>query len=95
MDLVRHSLAIVFVFGLLWTALWFVRKKGWTSTRRSKAPPGLLESRGKLALTPLHSIHLVRIGDRTLAIALHPKGVTLLGDAGAANGHQREQRAAL
>ena len=28
MDIVRQSLAITFVFALLWTALWLLRKKG-------------------------------------------------------------------
>lgn len=79
MDIVRQSLAILFVFSLLWTALWLLRKKAWV--RRNKTVPGLLESRGKLALTARHSIHLIRIGDRNLIVALHPDGVTFLGDA--------------
>ena len=79
MDIVRQSLAILFVFSLLWTALWLLRKKAWV--RRNKTAPGLLESRGKLALTARHSIHLIRIGDRNLIVALHPDGVTFLGDA--------------
>ncbi len=41
---------------------------------------GGLESRGKLALTARHSIHLIRVGDRNLILALHPEGVTFLGD---------------
>jgi flagellar biogenesis protein FliO len=82
MDIVRESLAIVFVFALLWTALWFVRKKGWAGMiRRTKPLPGLLESRGKLMLTARHSVHVIRIGDRNLILALHPDGVTFLGDA--------------
>ena len=80
MDLVRQSLAIVFVFALLWTALWFVRKKGWM-VRRTKPAPGRLESCGKLVLTARHSVHLIRAGDRNLILALHPDGVTFLGDA--------------
>ncbi len=49
----------------------------------SKAAPSLLESRGKLALTARHSIHLIRIGDRNIILALHPEGVTFLGEASA------------
>ena len=95
MDIVRQSLAIVFVFALLWTALWFVRKKGWTGMiRRAKPLPGLLESRGKLVLTAQHSVHLIRIGDRNLILALHPDGVTFLGDAHpAANCEPKEMAA--
>ncbi len=49
--------------------------------RRTKSVAGLLESRGKLALTARHSVHLVRVGDRNLILALHPDGITFLGDA--------------
>lgn len=77
MGIIRQSLAIVLVFALLWATRWLLRKKGW----RTKAAPVLLESRGKLALTARHSIHLIRIGDRNLIVALHPDGVTFLGDA--------------
>jgi len=94
MDIVRQSLAIVFVFALLWTALSFLRKKGWTRSWKTKALPGLLESRGKLALTARHSIHLIRIGDRSLILALHPDGVTFLGDALAAADCERKEMSA-
>jgi flagellar biogenesis protein FliO len=92
MDIFRQSLAILFVFALLWTALWFVRKKGWTGMRRFKTVPGLIESRGKLTLTARHSVHLVRIGDRTLVLALHPDGVAFLGDAAPAAGRECIER---
>jgi flagellar biogenesis protein FliO len=81
MDIAQQSLALLLVFGLLWTALWFLRKKGWTGMRRAKPVSGTLESRGKLPLTAQHSIHVIRVGDRNLILALHPKGVTYLGDA--------------
>jgi flagellar biogenesis protein FliO len=76
MEIIRQLLAVVLVFAFLWTARWLLRKRAW----RAKSAPALLESRGKLALTPRHSIHLIRIGDRDLIVALHPDGVTFLGD---------------
>ena len=80
MNMVRQSLAITFVFALLWTALWFLRKRG--SIRlgfpRARVTNDVLESRGKLALSPQHSIHIVRIGERDVVVAVHPAGVTLL-----------------
>jgi flagellar biogenesis protein FliO len=94
MDIVRQSLAIVFVFALLWTALLFLRKRGWSGLRRTKLMPDLLESRGKLTLTARHSIHLVRIGDRNLILALHPEGVTFLGDTPVASDSAPESMAA-
>jgi flagellar biogenesis protein FliO len=81
MDIVRYSISLVFVFMLLWTALYYLRKQGWTAVRRTKTAPGVLESRGKLMLTARHSVHLIQVGDRNLILALHPEGVTFLGDA--------------
>jgi len=82
MDIVRQSLAITFVFALLWLALWLLRRKGAVrlNGRRSRAGAGILESRGRLALTAQHSIHLVRVGQRELVLALHPSGVTVLAE---------------
>jgi flagellar biogenesis protein FliO len=82
MDIVRQSLAITFVFALLWTALWLLRKKGriHIGTRKIHGESGLLESRGKLVLSQQHAIHLVRIGQQDLVLALHPAGVTLLAE---------------
>lgn len=78
MDLLRQTLALALVFGLLWAARWLLRRN-----RSWRIRPGaeLLESRAKLALTARHSVHLVRIGDRTLILALHPEGITFLGDS--------------
>ncbi len=80
MDIVRQSLAITFVFALLWGALWFLRKRGniRIGFPRTRAPHRVLESRGQLALGPQHSIHVIRIGERDMVVAVHPAGVTLL-----------------
>ena len=81
MDIVRQSLAIVFVFALFWTALWLCGRKDGLGCGEPIFCPNRLESRGKLVLSARHSIHLIRIGDRNLILALHPEGVTFLGDA--------------
>ena len=81
MDLARESLAITFVLGALWAALWLLKRKGLVRTRGSSSSRGSLESCGKLSLTAQHSIHLVRIGDRNLVLAVHPGGITFLCDA--------------
>jgi len=80
MDVIRQSLAITFVFLLLWAALWFLRKRRGVSISRGRANKGLMESRAKLALSAQHAMHLVRVGDRDLVVAVHPSGVTLLCD---------------
>jgi flagellar biogenesis protein FliO len=80
MDVIRQSLAITFVFLLLWAALWFFRKRRGVSISRGRANKGLMESRAKLALSAQHAVHLVRVADRDLVVAVHPSGVTLLCD---------------
>jgi len=80
MDVIRQSLAITFVFLLLWAAVWFLRKKRGISFPAGRANKGLLELRAKLSLSAQHAVHLVRIGDRELILAVHPSGITLLCD---------------
>ena len=88
MDILRQSLAITFVFALLWTAMWLLRRKGRIriGAGKNRGQRGLLESRGKLVLSQQHSIQLVRIGQRELVLALHPSGITLLTEIPAAAG---------
>jgi flagellar biosynthetic protein FliO len=80
MDVIRQSLAITFVFLLLWAALWFLRKKRGSLFTPGRTNKGFLETRGKLALSAQHSVHVVRIGDRDLVLAVHPSGITMLCD---------------
>ena len=80
MDVIRQSLAITFVFLLLWAALWFLRKRRGILFSSGRANKGLMESRAKLALSAQHSVHLVRIGDRDLVLAVYPSGIRLLCD---------------
>lgn len=85
MDIVRQSLAITFVFALLWLALWVLRKRGRirTGLGSSRSESRLLESRGKLTLGPHHSLHLIRVREREVVLAIHPAGITLICDLGA------------
>jgi len=80
MDILKQSLAITFVFALLWAALWFLRKRGniRIGFPRVRVAQIVLESRGRLALGPQHSIHVVRVGGRDMVVAIHPAGVTVL-----------------
>ena len=82
MDIIRQSLALTFVFALLWAALWFLRRKNMIGIGfpKARAQRGLLESRGRLALGAQHSVHLVRIGERSLVLGVHPSGITLLSE---------------
>jgi flagellar biogenesis protein FliO len=80
MDVIRQSLALTLVFLLLWAALWFLRKKRGILFRPGRTNKALLETRGKLALSAQHTVHVVRIGDRDLVLAVHPSGMILLCD---------------
>jgi flagellar biogenesis protein FliO len=95
MDLVRQSLAITLVFALLGAALWLLKRRGVIRPGSRQSIPGLLESRGKLSLTAQHSVHLVRVADRSLVLAVHPAGITLVCNlaAGAAQESKRESAA--
>ena len=80
MDVIRQSIAITFVFLLLWAAVWLLRKKPGISFSKGRANKNIVESCAKVALTAQHSLHLVRIRDRELVLAVHPAGVTVLSD---------------
>ena len=72
--------AIVLVLALLGGALWFLRSRGFAhyrgGARRKSARH--LEPIARLPLTPHHSVHLIRVSDHTVLLALSPSGCTLL-----------------
>ena len=82
MDVLRQLWAIALVLGLLWAALWALRKRGAIRFRQSHAPNSgvTLISLARLTLGPQHSLHWVRIGARDVLVAVHPSGITSLGD---------------
>ena len=57
----------------------------WSSLRLARAPARTksLATMERLALTPLHSLHLVRIQGREMVVATHPRGCTVLSDGSA------------
>ena len=77
MDVIRQFSAIGLTLLLLAASLWWLRQKGLAQWRRAR--PGrvmqVIESR---TLAPGHTLHLVRIADRVLALATHSGGCTLL-----------------
>lgn len=89
MDLARQISAVLFVLTLLGAALWALRREGgpWRSLVR-RAPPDqapALRVLGRIALTPHHSLHIVKAGAREWVVATHPQGCTVLG-GGESNG---------
>lgn len=81
MESTEQLLAVMVVLGLLCGSLWLLKRKGWARTGfRRPAHPGQprLEVLDRLSLTPQHSLHLVRLADRTLLVGLSPQGCSLL-----------------
>ena len=73
--------AILFVLAVLWGIVMLLQKRGLAivnSSLRSRKQTSILQQLDKMRLTPQHSIHLLRIDSRTVLIAVHPQGVTVL-----------------
>jgi flagellar biogenesis protein FliO len=95
MELVRQVLALGLVFGLLGLAVWLLRRQGLVRIGgRTRAKKGLrrLEAVERLALSPHHALHLVRVGERVLLIGLHSSGCTLLESLPGQGGDERAGR---
>jgi flagellar biogenesis protein FliO len=94
-EIARQISAVTFVFALLGAAIWSLRRGGsvWgpgSSLRLGRtigsSRARALESIERLALTPQHSLHLVRIGGREVVVATFPQGCALLTERGQAQG---------
>jgi flagellar biogenesis protein FliO len=86
MDVVRQALSVALVFALLGFALWKLRRGGAGTVnfrapwRKSGGAARALESVERLALTPQHALHLVRVQGQEIVVATHPQGCTLLSE---------------
>lgn len=79
MEELRQITGVLAVFALLGLALWTLRRGGRLSMRPGFATRGKeLASVDRLALSPQHALHLVRLGDRELVVATHPQGCSVL-----------------
>jgi flagellar biogenesis protein FliO len=79
----RQVVSVLLVFSLLGLALWKLRRPGNSIGSLWRKPSGdarALETVGRLALTPQHALHLVRVHGREMVVATHPQGCTLLGE---------------
>src|SRR4029077_17574279 len=76
----QQFLAVFLVLGLLGAALWLLRSRGFARFgglgRREYTRH--LESLARLSLTPHHSVHLVRVSEHAVLLALSPSGCTLV-----------------
>lgn len=81
----RQALSVLLVFLLLGFALWKLRQPGsgrsltWRPPWRRPAAAGRsLQAVERLALTPQHMLHLVRVDGRELVVATHPQGCSFM-----------------
>jgi flagellar biogenesis protein FliO len=79
----RQAGSILLVISLLGFAVWKLRRPGealgW-NWRGAAAKGREMQAVERLALTPQHSLHLVRMHGCEIVIATHPQGCTLLSE---------------
>lgn len=88
MEIARQIAAAALVLGALLAVVWRARGRagvlrGWLPAAR---PARRLECLERVTLSPRHSLHLVRAGDRLMVVAAHASGCSFLdlGSAAAA-----------
>jgi flagellar biogenesis protein FliO len=79
-ETLRQVLGVTAVLALLGITLWWLRKRGlaYIPSAPGRRRTGALESVERLALSPTHALHLVRLGDRALVVATSPAGCQLM-----------------
>jgi len=84
MEMFQQLTIVAVILGILCGSVWLLKRKGWarTTIRRGRVEgEPRLEVIDRLVLTPHHSLHLVRLADRTLLVGLSPNGCNLLESA--------------
>jgi flagellar biogenesis protein FliO len=84
MEWTQQLLGVGLVLGLLGASLFWLRRRGLArpaiaAGRRGRARS--IELLDRVALTPQHSVHLVRMGDRMILVGRAPSGLTRLASA--------------
>lgn len=81
MDVFEQITMVFLVFAVLGSLLLVLRRKGVATFRFARKGSGggkQLEVIERLPLTASHSVHLIRVGNRTLLVGVAPGGCTLL-----------------
>lgn len=91
MDVARQVFSVLLVFSLLGAALWALRRGGRISfqgftlkslaRKRIQGNTKVMVAVERLALTPQHTLHLVRINGREVLVATHPQGCSVVAAA--------------
>jgi flagellar biogenesis protein FliO len=81
MEGMQQALSVFLVLALLGGALWWLRSRGMAvfALKASGVGKGrTMKVVERLSLTPQHSLHLVRVDERTFLIAASPGGCSIL-----------------
>ena len=83
MEVVQQVLAIALVFGLLGLVVWKLRRGNVSLIAplpwgRARVAGRAVETLERVALTPQHAVHLVRVNGRELVVVTHPQGCSFL-----------------
>jgi flagellar biogenesis protein FliO len=81
MESMQQALSVLLVLALLGATLWWLRRRGMAAFAFKAGTSGRRKSIQvieRLALTPQHSLHLVKVDRRTLLIAASPAGCSIL-----------------
>jgi flagellar biogenesis protein FliO len=82
MEEIRQILSVLTVLALLGGGLWWLRRKGVAQfaavSRGAGGKARSMQLVERLALTPQHALHLVRVSGRTILVASSPGGCSLL-----------------
>jgi flagellar biogenesis protein FliO len=78
MDLLQGITIAVLVIMALAGTLFLLQRRGWVRTAGLPGVPKRLQAIERVALTPHHSLHLVRVDDRVVVVASAPAGCSLL-----------------
>ena len=86
MDVLRQALSVLLVFSLLGALLWTLRRSGRISfqglaRKRVQGNTKSMVAVERLALTPQHTLHMIRINGREVLVATHPQGCSIVTPA--------------
>ena len=78
MDFLQGITISVLVVLALAGTLFVLRRRGWITANSGPGLPKRLQALERVALTPQHSLHLVRVDDRVVVVASAPGGCSVL-----------------
>jgi flagellar biogenesis protein FliO len=78
MEIAQQMAAVAGVLTLLVATLWWLRGRGAVAFGRPRSAGKTLESLERLALSPQHTLHVVRFAGRQLLIGVSPAGCVVL-----------------